>query len=46
GFKIVNGKMNFRDLERYALEHEHIRNSSGRQEMLEADLNEYMFEQQ
>ncbi len=46
GLKIASGEINFRDLERYAMEHEHIQNSSGRQEMLEAVLNEYMFEQQ
>lgn len=46
GLKIVNEEMNFKDLEKYALGHDHIRNSSGRQEMLEAALNEYVFEQQ
>jgi xylose isomerase len=44
GADILNGKVNFKDLERYALENDQIKNASGRQEMLEGMLNKYILE--
>lgn len=42
GSKIVSGEVGFKELEQYALENDMIRNSSGRQEVLEALLNQYI----
>lgn len=44
GKDIVDGKVGFKELEKYALENSQIRNVSGRQEMLEGLLNKYIFE--
>jgi xylose isomerase len=44
GSDIVSGKVGFKELEKYALEHDQIRNASGRQEMLESILNSYILE--
>jgi xylose isomerase len=44
GKDIVEGKVGFKELEKYALEHSKIKNVSGRQEMLEAILNQYILE--
>lgn len=44
GKEIVDGKVGFKELEKYALEHDQIINQSGRQEMLEAMLNKYILE--
>lgn len=41
GQDIVNGKVGFKELEKYALEHE-VKNASGRQEMLESLFNQYL----
>lgn len=43
GKDIVEGKTNFEALEHYALNNSCIKNKSGRQEMLEAILNQYIF---
>lgn len=43
GKDIVDGKASFETLEKYALEHSKIVNKSGRQEMLESILNQYIF---
>jgi xylose isomerase len=43
GKDIVEGKTNFEALEQYALNNSCIKNKSGRQEMLEAILNQYIF---
>ena len=42
GLDIVNGKVGFKELEKYAMTHDQIKNASGRQEMLEAILNQYV----
>ncbi len=42
GQQIIQGKVGFKELEQYALEHDQIVNVSGRQEMLEAILNQYI----
>ncbi len=42
GKDIVSGKVGFKELEKYALENDKITNVSGRQEMLEAILNQYI----
>ncbi len=42
GKDIVAGKVGFKELEKYALENDKITNVSGRQEMLEAILNQYV----
>ena len=42
GKDIAEGKVGFRELEKYALEHDRIVNASGRQEMLESILNKYI----
>jgi xylose isomerase len=42
GKDIVNKKVGFKELEKYALEHDTIVNKSGRQEMLETILNQYI----
>ena len=44
GSDIVSGKVGFKELEKYALELDQIRNASGRQEMLESILNSYILE--
>jgi len=44
GADIVAGKVGFKELEKYALEHDRITNLSGRQEMLESILNQYILE--
>ena len=43
GLDIANRKVGFKELEKYALENDQIKNASGRQEMLENILNRYMF---
>jgi len=43
GKDIVDGKVGFKELEKYALEHDKITNTSGRQEMLETILNGYIY---
>lgn len=43
GKDIVEGKVGFKELEKYALEHSDINNNSGRQEMLESIFNSYLF---
>ena len=44
GEDIVNKRVGFKELEKYALEHDKITNTSGRQEVLETMLNQYIFE--
>ncbi len=44
GRKIVENKVGFKELEEYAMENSIITNQSGRQEMLEAILNQYIME--
>lgn len=44
GKEIVEGKIGFKELEKYALKNNSIKNVSGRQEMLEAILNQYILE--
>lgn len=44
GKDIVDGKVGFKELETYALQMPVIKNKSGRQEMLEAILNRYIYE--
>lgn len=44
GKDIVDGKVGFAELEAYALEHGTSKNTSGRQEMLEMMLNQYILE--
>lgn len=43
GKDIVEGKCDFESLSKYAKEHDDIKNTSGRQEMLEAILNQYIY---
>jgi len=43
GKDIVDGKMDFESLAEYALTHDQIKVKSGRQEMLEAIVNQYIF---
>lgn len=43
GKDIVEGKVDFAALEKYALEHDQIKVKSGRQEMLESIVNQYIF---
>lgn len=43
GKKIVSGEVGFEELEAYALTLEEIKNTSGRQEMLEARFNQYLY---
>jgi len=43
GEDIITGKVGFKELEKYALENDQIKNNSGRQEMLEALLNTYIY---
>jgi len=42
GKEIVEKKVGFKELEKYAMEHSHVVNTSGRQEMLESILNSYL----
>ncbi len=42
GKQIVDGKIGFKELETYALDHSQITNTSGRQEMLEGIVNRYL----
>lgn len=44
GKDIVEGKVGFKELADYALENDQIKNASGKQEMLEALLNQYIIE--
>lgn len=44
GKDILDGKVGFKELEAYALEHGVVKNTSGRQEMLEMILNQYILE--
>jgi xylose isomerase len=46
GKDIVEGKADFESLEKYALNNSLIKNKSGRQELLEAKLNQYIFNEQ
>lgn len=43
GKDIVEGKMDFEALATYALDHDEIKNTSGRQEMLEDVVNRYIY---
>lgn len=43
GKKIISGEVGFEELEAYALTLEDIKNTSGRQEMLEARFNQYLY---
>ncbi|MGM9970978.1 MAG: xylose isomerase [Anaeroplasmataceae bacterium] len=43
GAKIVNNETSFEELSKYAYEHDQIVNESGRQEMLEAIINQYIY---
>lgn len=43
GAKIVANKTSFEELSDYALSHDNIKNESGRQEMLEAIINSYIY---
>ncbi len=42
GKEIISGNVGFESLEKYALEHDQIKVKSGRQEMLESILNQYI----
>ncbi len=44
GEKIVQGQVGFEELSAYAMDHDRISLSSGRQELLEAILNRYILE--
>ncbi|MGI6777656.1 MAG: xylose isomerase [Acetivibrionales bacterium] len=44
GKDIVEGRVGFKELEKYALENDRIINTSGRQEVLESILNKYILE--
>lgn len=44
GKKIVSNEVDFEELSKYALTHDDIKNESGRQEMLEAIVNQYIYE--
>jgi xylose isomerase len=44
GEKIVGNKVGLKELEEYALKNEHIENHSGRQELLESIVNQYICE--
>ena len=43
GKEIVSGNVDFEALEKYALENDQVKVKSGRQEMLESILNQYIF---
>jgi xylose isomerase len=42
GKKIVDGRTNFTELEAYALENDQVKVPSGRQELLEGIVNQYL----
>ncbi|NLD46559.1 MAG: xylose isomerase [Clostridiaceae bacterium] len=44
GADIVSGKVGFKELEKYALSNDQVKNTSGRQEYLETLLNKYIIE--
>lgn len=44
GKEIIEGKVGLKELEAYALEYGHTKNTSGRQELLESILNQYIIE--
>ncbi len=44
GKDIIGGKVGFAELEKYAMENDQVKNVSGRQEMLEMMLNQYILE--
>lgn len=44
GLDIVEGRADFKMLEKYALEHDQIKNQSGRIELLRSKINQYIFE--
>ena len=44
GKDIADGKVGFKELEQYVLENPNVANTSGRQELLEAWLNQYIIE--
>lgn len=44
GLKISNKQTSFKELEKYAMEHDQIQNESGHQEMLESILNSYIYQ--
>lgn len=44
GLDIINNRTNFKELEKYALINDQVKNISGRQEMLEGLLNKYILE--
>lgn len=44
GADIVSGKVGFKELEAYTMEHGQVVNASGRQELLESMLNKYILE--
>jgi xylose isomerase len=44
GLDIVEGKTNFRELEKYALQLTEIKNTSGRTERLKATINQYLLQ--
>lgn len=44
GKDIIGGKVGFKELEKYAMDHDQIVNKSGRQEMLETIFNQIMLE--
>jgi xylose isomerase len=44
GADIISGKVGFKELEKYAMENDQVKNKSGRQEMLESMLNRYILE--
>lgn len=44
GKDIVDGKVGFKELEKYILENDNVQNKSGKQELLESILNKYVLE--
>ena len=44
GKDIIDGKVGFEELSKYAETLTEVKNNSGRQEMLESKLNQYIFE--
>ncbi|MFP4662725.1 MAG: xylose isomerase [Halanaerobiales bacterium] len=44
GKKIVDGEVSFKELSEYAVENDQIQNKSGRQELLESTVNQYILE--
>ncbi|MFP4016911.1 MAG: xylose isomerase [Halanaerobiales bacterium] len=44
GKKIVDGEVSFKELSEYAMENDQIKNKSGRQELLESIVNQYIIE--